>query len=501
MRGVVDLSQHSNGVVTTGPSPDDSPALALNGVVKRFGPLTALDGVDLVVRKGTVHAVLGENGAGKSTLMRLAYGLLQPDAGAVRLFGMQVRHHSVRAAVRAGVGMVQQHPSLVPSLTPEENLVLGGHGVYRPQRARALLRDTETVSGLRLPDKEFVRDLDIVDRQRLEILKALSQRATVLILDEPTAVLAPSDSDALLRWIRQFAERGGSVILVTHKLREALSVADDVTVLRRGRVTHTGRAHEIDEGTLAAAMFPDAIPAAPVAVASRPPADEVVAAADACIEDQHGITRIRGASFVVRRHEIVGVAAVEGAGHRELLLTLAGVLRTSAGTLRVPERHALIPADRLREAIVPEFTLTENVALHDVGRQRGRMPWRELTARTTALLDRFDITASSPRVRAGALSGGNQQRLVIGRELDGKVDLVIADNPTRGLDIRASAFVLDQLRAAAVSAAVIVHSPDVDELLSLATRVLVVFGGRVREVPMDREAIGRAMVGADRIIA
>jgi ABC-type uncharacterized transport system ATPase subunit len=479
----------------------DPPALELKGVLKRFGSLTALDDVDLVVRKGTVHAVLGENGAGKSTLMRIAYGLLQPDAGTVSLFGTLAHHHSVRDAVRAGVGMVQQHPSLVPSLTPTENLVLGGRGLYRPDRARALLDDTVARSGLRLPNRDLVRDLDIVDQQRLEILKALSQRATLLILDEPTAVLAPSDTEGLLRWIRQFADGGGGVILVTHKLREALSIADDVTVLRRGRVTHTGRAIEIDESALANAMFPEVTATAPAAAVSLPAGNDIVVAADADITDVRGVTRIRDASFVVRRHEIVGIAAVEGAGHRELMLALAGVLGVARGTLRVAERRALIPGDRLREAIVPDFSLTENVALHDLDRRRGLMPWRELAERTAALIDRFGISAVSPDVRARTLSGGNQQRLVIGRELDRSVDLVIADNPTRGLDIRASAFVHEQLRAAVDTAAVIVHTPDVDELLSLATRVLVVFNGHVREVPLDRESIGRAMVGANNVAA
>jgi ABC-type uncharacterized transport system ATPase subunit len=497
----VDFSQPSNRVVTAASSPADSPALELRGVLKRFGALVALDGVDLVVRAGTVHAVLGENGAGKSTLMRIAYGLSHPDRGVVRLFGMQARHHSVRDAVRAGVGMVQQHPSLVPSLSPEENLVLGGRGLYRPERARTLLQATVTASGLPFTERDLVRDLDIVDQQRLEILKALSQRARLLILDEPTAVLAPSDSQGLLRWIRQFANAGGSVVLVTHKLREALSIADDVTVLRRGRVTLSGRANQMDEGTLAAAMFPDATTTAPPAAVVLPAGDEVVAAADAHIDDHRGITRIRGATFTVRRHEIVGVAGVEGAGHRELLLALAGVLDVTRGTLRVTVRRAMIPADRQREAIIPDFSLTENVALHDVGRRRGIMPWRELTARTAALIERFAINASSPGVRVRTLSGGNQQRLVIGRELDGEVDLVVADNPTRGLDIRASAFVHEQLRAAVKTSAVIVHTPDVDELLSLASRVLVVFNGHVREVSLDREAIGRAMVGADSAAA
>ncbi|MEX2154773.1 MAG: ABC transporter ATP-binding protein [Gemmatimonadaceae bacterium] len=485
----------ANGVV----SPDESggePALELRGVAKRFGDVTAVEDVDLAVSPGSVHALLGENGAGKTTLMRLAYGLIRADAGEIRLFGRQAREHSVQQAVRAGVGMVHQHLSLVPSLTAAENLVLGAHGIYRPRSAEALLRATSESSGLRVPHDALARDLSVVEQQRLEILKALARGARLLILDEPTAVLAPPDIDELLRWIRDFVAQGGSVVLVTHKLREALAIADQVTVLRRGRVTFAGTANESSEEELSRAIFPDKLDNT-VSAPSVAPGASVVQADRINVADARGAQRIRGASFQLHRGEIIGLAAIEGSGHRELLAALSALRPTWSGKLLLPPRIALIPADRAREALIPEFTLAENVALHQVGRRRGLLDWDALATRTAALLQRFAIVAPSPSVPARTLSGGNQQRLVVARELEHEVDLIVADNPTRGLDVRATAFVQEQLRSAAArGAAVVFHSSDLDELLSIATRVLVVFHGEVRETGLDRDQVGRAMLGA-----
>jgi ABC-type uncharacterized transport system ATPase subunit len=481
------------------------PALELRGVAKRFGDVTALDGVDFTVAAGSVHALVGENGAGKSTLMRIADGLLSPDAGTIRLFGNAITAHSVRQAMRAGVGMVHQHLSLAPNLSVTENLVLGESGFFRPGSAADLLRRTELASGLIVPHDALARDLSIVEQQRLEILKALARGARLLILDEPTAVLAPSEVEDLLRWIRDFAARGGSVVLVTHKLREARAVADEVTVLRHGRVVRAGSAATISEHELARAIFPENVEVQSAAATLAPgkldapkqPRDLLVQADAVDVTDSRGGRRIHDAVFEVRRHEIVGIAAVEGSGHRELLQALAALLPVSSGVLRLPERIGLIPADRNRDALVLEFTLVENVALHRLGTRRGLIPWRDLEGRTSGLLKHFGIVASSARARARELSGGNQQRLVVARELEHAHDLVVADNPTRGLDIRATAFVHGQLReAAARGAAVVVHSSDLDEILSLATRMLVVYHGEVREVALDRDKVGRAMLGA-----
>ena len=479
-----------------GPS-SAAPALELTRVTKTFGDVAALDNVDLTVNRGTVHALLGENGAGKTTLMRVAFGLLAADAGTVELFGVRVPAASVRSAVAAGVGMVHQHLSLVPNLSPAENLALGGRGLFHPDAIDAALAATATAAGLVLPRAPRVRDLSLVEQQRLEILKALSRGARLLILDEPTAILAPSESDELLRWLRGYADSGGSVILVTHKLREALTVAHDITVLRRGRVVHTGRAADTSERSLAEAMFPDATEQQPMRIERGEPSAIVARLSAVDVRGDREALRVRGATFVVRRHEIVGVAAVEGSGHRELLLALAGRRRAAAGSAELPARIAFIPADRLRDALVTELTLTQNVALHGLGRRRGLMPWGSLADQTAILMRRFAIAAPAPTTAAAALSGGNQQRLVIARELGHEIDMLVADNPTRGLDIQASAFVHEQLReAASRGVAVVVHSSDVDEVLALATRVLVVFHGEVHDVERDRDVVGRAMLGA-----
>jgi simple sugar transport system ATP-binding protein len=471
-------------------------ALEARGITKHFGTVTALDQVDFSVRRGTVHALLGENGAGKTTLMRAAYGMVPLDAGSFHLLGQPMRRHTVRDANRAGVGMVHQHLSLVPALTAAENLALGRPGLYRPRDARAQLQRLADSSGLRVPADAPVRDLSIVERQRLEILKALGRGARLLILDEPTAVLAPSEIDDLLEWIRRFVAQGGSVVLVTHKLREALAVAHDVTILRRGRVVYTGDARQSSEKDLARAMFPENVDATPT-VAASPAGGPVVQARDLTLHDAARVTRIRNATFDVRAGEIVGIAAVEGSGHRALLRALAALDAPSAGSLTLPRRIAHVPADRLNEALIPDFSLAENVALRGLGARRGVMPWPSIVERTTALIERFGVVAPGPRARARTLSGGNQQRLVIARELDQEIDLLVADNPTRGLDLSATVFVHEQLRRAAVrGTAVVVHSSDVDEVLSLATRVLVVFHGEVREVAAARDEVGRAMLGA-----
>jgi simple sugar transport system ATP-binding protein len=427
----------------------------------------------------------------------VAFGLLPADAGMVELFGVRMPGASVRSAVAAGVGMVHQHLSLVPNLSPAENLALGGTGLFHPDAIAAALSETATAAGLELPRASRVRDLSLVEQQRLEILKALSHGARLLILDEPTAILAPSESDDLLRWIRGYVDAGGSVVLVTHKLREALTVADEITVLRRGRVVHSGRAGDLSERTLAEAMFPEATAQPPTRRGHTEPSAIVARLSALSVRGDRGALRVRDATFVVRRREIVGVAAVEGSGHRELLLALAGRRRAASGSAELPARIAFIPADRLRDALIPALTLTQNVALHGLGQRRGLMPWGAIAEQTAILMRRFAIAAPAPTTTAAALSGGNQQRLVIARELGHEIDMLVADNPTRGLDLHASAFVHEQLRdAAARGVAVVVHSSDVDEVLALATRVLVVFDGEVREVERDRDVVGRAMLGA-----
>lgn len=465
--------------------------LEMRGIMKRFGCVLALDDVTLRARPGAVHALLGENGAGKSTLMHVAAGLMTADAGDVLVQG---HLFSGAARLHPGVGMVHQHLSLVPTMTAAENFALGDTGRLDLADARRRLQGLSAESGLLVEPDARVDELSLVQQQRLEILKALGRGARLIIMDEPTAVLAPAEAADLLAWVRAFAAKGGSVILVTHKLGEALAVADEITVLRRGRVAWSGERKGATEASLAEAIFPER--PATEAFGAQPRGASCVLARAVTLQGARRAIAVDDASFTIARGDIVAVAAVEGNGQRELLAALAGFEVPVAGTLELPERVAFIPADRRLDAIIPEFTLTENVALRGLGRRRGLMPWQQLRARSAELIREFAIAAPAPESRADALSGGNQQRLVVARELSEPVDLVVAEHPTRGLDLNATAFVHRQLRAAAASgAAVVVHSSDLDELFTLANRVFVMFRGRVLEVAPDRELVGRAMLG------
>jgi general nucleoside transport system ATP-binding protein len=472
-------------------------ALELLDIRKRFGAVDALGGATMRVRHGTLHALIGENGAGKTTLMRIAYGLIRQDAGTVTAGGSAVELRSAADAIALGIGMVHQHFTLVPTMTVAENFALGMHGRYDARRAAEQVRQIGRRTGLVLQPERLVRELPVSAQQRLEIVKALARDARLLILDEPTAVLAPTESDELLRWVRRFCDEGKAAILITHKLREARSVADDVTVLRRGATVAAGAANALDEATLVRAMLGEQL--AEKAIHSAPPAaGEIVIAADGVwIGGTRGTDALRDASLEVRAGEIVGIAAIEGSGQHELVRVLSQRLVPRRGTVRAPPDVAFIPEDRQRDALVLDMTLTENIALRDLGQRRGRMRWHSIREAAVETLSRFDVRAWGPEAFARELSGGNQQKFVFGREIGVWPRAVVAENPTRGLDIRATIAVHDQLRAVRdAGSAVVVYSSDLDEVLSLADRMVVVHAGIVRGFAGSRDEIGRAMLGA-----
>jgi ABC-type uncharacterized transport system ATPase subunit len=330
------------------------------------------------------------------------------------------------------------------------------------------------------------------------LLKALARDARILILDEPTAVLAPSEAEELLRTVRRLAAAGCAIVLITHKLKEALTVADTITVLRRGRTTLTTAAAVTDEPRLIAAMLGAERPRAPVLTRAMGAERRVVIRAEELsVADARGVTRVRDASFVVQTGEIVGVAGIEGSGQRELLRALAGRLPASAGRLTLPASVGFVPDDRHHEGLVLDMSLAENFALRGAGARRGRMRWSEITASTAAAMARFDVRAAGPTVRAATLSGGNQQKLILARELDGPPPALVAENAGRGLDVRALADVQHELLdARANGVAIVAYSSDIEEILPIADRMLVIFAGTVREVPVDRSLVGRAMLGA-----
>ena len=474
-------------------------ALSLEHIARRFGRVQALTDASLEVRPGTVHALLGENGAGKTTLMRIAFGELRAGAGTIRIDGRPVTLASPADALERGLGMVHHHFTAVPAMTVAENVALasGKRGRYHPAKARARVAELSAEAGLALDADALVADLSVGMQQRLEIVKALSRGARVLILDEPTAVLAPAEADDLLAMLRRFADRGNSAVIITHKLREALSVADDVTVLRHGRTTLSAPRPEVDPAILAAAMIGRGEVDQPPRTTTPPSENVVIDARELVVTDDRGVARVKGATLRVHAGEIVGVAGVEGAGQRELLRALAGRRAPVAGSLRVPERIGFVPEDRQRDALVLDFTLAENVALAGSGSARGRMHWPSIERRTGELLARYDIVAAGARAPASSLSGGNQQKLVLARELDGAPLALVAENPTRGLDIAATAALQRHLiDARDAGMAVVVYSSDLDEVLALADRLYVMFEGRAREVALDRAEAGRAMLGA-----
>ena len=481
------------------------PALSLRGITKRFGRTVALDGADLEVRAGSLHALLGENGAGKTTLMRLVFGMMRSDAGEMRVEDVVRRWRSSADAIDAGIGMVHQHFMLIPAMTVAENVALNDRGYFRrfdPHVAAERVRKLGTETGLALDPWVRVAQLPVGGQQRLEIVKALARDARILILDEPTAVLAPSESLELYVWLRQFVARGRTVVLITHKLREALAVADDVTVLRQGRTVLAASVHALKEQEVVSALLGGSA-STDTRPAERPEAratddGPVVASLErVTAQDARGVTRLRDVTLAVRAGEILGVAGVEGAGQQELLRIFAGRHVPASGVVTLPDRIGFVQEDRMRDAIIESMTLTENFALKEAGSRGGRMPWASFRARTATVLQDQNVKARGPEAVAATLSGGNQQKFILGRELEGSPALLVVENPVRGLDIRAASQVMQSLQVArGRGVAVVMYSADLDELLAVADRFVVCFGGRVAPVAPDHELLARALMGA-----
>jgi ABC-type uncharacterized transport system ATPase subunit len=479
-------------------------AVRMQGISKAFGPVQALRGADFTLGTGEVHALLGENGAGKTTLMHVLFGLVAQDAGTVEVFGRALPKGSPRDAMHAGIGLVHQHFSQVPRMTVAENVWLGRPGFrYDRTVAAEAVRQTGQATGLVLDPDAIAGELPVGLRQRLEIVKALAHHARVLLLDEPTASLTPAEITDLFKALDALRRAGIAIVLITHKLREVMEIADRVTVLRRGAVVASGAAGTFTADSLAAAMIGEGrealAPVAPWPAAARN-ATPVLEARGVTVRAAHrGPPRVRDVSLEVRPGEIVGIAAVEGNGQHELMRAIAG-LEPFEGTIAIPGGDVgFIPEDRQREGLILEFSVVENIALAET-----RGFWlqpRFLEDRAMVAIDEFGIRAHDPGLPARTLSGGNQQKLVLARELSRKPALLVAENPTRGLDLRATADVHEALRSAARTRGlgVLFQSTDLDEVLALADRIGVMWAGTWRwagESDRSRERLGALMLGA-----
>lgn len=471
--------------------------LALHDITKRFGSFAALENVSLSVNIGKITALLGENGAGKTTLMRIAFGMIPPDSGFITVDGQQARFKSPADAIAAGIGMVHQQFSLIPAMTVAENVALGGHGRYSLEQTSQRLADIAKSTGLELDPRARVESLSSAELQKLEIIRTLAHHAKVMILDEPTAVLTPKDTAELFSQLRTFTAAGGAVVLITHKLRDALEHADDVTVLRRGRVVLTSPMAAATETSLVAAML-GSTPAPPsIATEPKPVSTSVIASLDrALVHERRAVEPIE-VSLQIMAGEILGIAALDGAA-APLLRILARRMKASSGTVALPDKIGFVPENRREEALINDFSLAENLALAGAGQRRGRLNWNAIQVDTESVVSAFDVRTPGIDTSPEKLSGGNQQRFVLGRELREAPPLLVLENPTQGLDVNASAFVHEQMRRArSEGASIVFYSSDLDELAQLSDRVLVISGRRVVPVAADRDVIGRALLSAE----
>jgi simple sugar transport system ATP-binding protein len=501
--------------------------LELLDIRKSFGQLQALDAMSVRLAPGKVHGLLGENGAGKSTLMNIAFGMLRPDSGEIRLDGKPVRFRSPADAIERGIGMVHQHFMLARAMTVLDNVLLGdrrlGHLLNRRQAARRLTELADRVK-LHVNPNARIEQLSVGQQQRVEILKALWRDAQVLILDEPTAVLTPLEVDQLFASVRQLREEGRAIVFISHKLGEVKEICDDLTVLRRGRVVWEGRAEDVSAEELAHQMVGREVVAlggigklSGLPVAPREKHEQAKTLANATLSLEHVVAPgLREVSLAIQPGEILGIAGVDGNGQQELAEVVVGLRRITAGrilmngedvstrSLKQRASVAHIPNDRKLEALVTTMSITENLALKRFDRppigRAGVIWWPAAIRLGRGLVDRFDIRAASVDTPVETLSGGNQQKVVLARELGmDQPRLIVAMNPVRGLDVAATNFVYEQLLARARSdAAILLISSELDELLALCDRIGVLYGGRLTMTDFPntgREEIGRLMAG------
>jgi ABC-type uncharacterized transport system ATPase subunit len=478
-----------------------SEVLAIEGVTKTFPGVIANEDVDFVLNEGEIHCLLGENGAGKSTLMNVVFGLYQPDKGSIRVRGEQVQFDGVGDAINHGIGMVHQHFQLIPVFTVAENVILGNELTKGPfldlNEARRRIREIEKRYGLMVDPDAKVGDMSVGQQQRVELVKALFRKADILILDEPTAVLTPGEVDDFFAVVRSLVDQGKSIIFITHKLREVLAVADKITVLRNGRVAGTADPKTATQQSLANLMVGRDV-VFQVEKGDATPGDPLIKIKDLSVEDDRGIRMVNHLSLEVRAGEIFGVAGVEGNGQRELVEAVTGMRPKIGGrielsgtdvTKKSPRQitemaTAHIPEDRGKHGVVGSYSIADNLVLN----RYHHAPFSKRFVRDTAAIDaeaevlvkQFDVRTPGIHVPIDNLSGGNQQKVIVARELTGEVKVLIVAQPTRGLDVGSIEFIhnkIIELRDRGV--AVLLVSAELDEILSLSDRIGVMYRGSI----------------------
>jgi simple sugar transport system ATP-binding protein len=499
---------------------DTSPVVRMRGIVKRFPGVLANDQVDFALRRGEIHALLGENGAGKSTLMNMLAGIYQPDAGAIEVHGRLVTLGSPRQAIQAGIGMIHQHFMLVPSQSVTENILLG---LDQPRFRLRLAEYERRVAklgeqyGLRVDPRAKIWQLSVGEQQRVEILKMLYRGADILILDEPTAVLGPNETEHLFKTLRDMAAQGKSIVFISHKLQEVKAIADRVTVLRRGRVTAADvPASEVSAAELARLMVGRNVLLL-VERESQEPGEVVLSVEDLSAVNDRGLPALAGVTLQVRAGEIVGIAGVAGNGQRELAEVITGLRHSTRGQVLLngenlanqPVRRAIerglahVPEDRTHVGSAPSLSLTDNLIMKQYHEPPIGHGWRLDAGQAEVFANRlkqtYEIRAPSVDIQARLLSGGNLQRLILAREITAQPKCMIAMQPTQGLDVGAVETVhnllLEQRKQ---GVAILLISEELDELLSLSDRVYVMYSGKIAgEVDDgDIERIGQLMTGS-----
>ena len=493
------------------------PTLSLRGITKRFGPLTANDDITVDIVPGRIHCLLGENGAGKSTLMNILFGLLEADEGEIRLGETSLKLTNPKQAMAAGIGMVHQHFMLIPVFTVAENMVLGHEptraGMLDLQSARRKVRELSARYKLDVDPDALVEDLPVGIQQRVEILKALANDATYLIFDEPTAVLTPQEIDELMLVMQSLRDEGRAIVFITHKLREVRAVADDITVIRRGKVV--GQAEPgTSEGELATMMVGRSV-SLKVGKTAADPGSERLVIDHLTVASESGAVAVDDLSLTVRGGEIVCIAGVQGNGQTELAEALLGTMTPVSGTVNLdgaditnarPARSikaglGYVPEDRHRDGFIGEFSIAENLVLDNLDgfTKFGSLQLKAIAENAIARIEEFDIRATSHTQSVNSLSGGNQQKVVLARELSRPLALLLASQPTRGVDVGAIEFLHSRLvEERDRGTAVLIVSTELEEVESLADRIAVMYRGKiVGVVPSDtpRDVLGLMMAG------